>query len=681
MTSADTLPNHTCSSAIGLRRRCCRPAAAIILAVAISIAPIGIIDCASAQAPVDDWLAYVPGEARLYAELRDLAGTRAVLTKLGIWEVVRDLGDESRLPATRWPRRAGEVLGLSPENAINELIGRRTALIARDPFSWREGVVLAELPDDARAKSLLARWRARPEPPVGSVLCYSLPGNLRLAVRNTLFVIGTAADSDRLWHRTVRLLSGQEAGSALKGRSEFASLRADSTVDQTGIVYLAWDSPDRPGAPLNRLLIGFTLTEQALSCAVKGYVPYTPGGGDAGAWSADTLRAIPSNTLAAWARPVNFAGVARPSVSSPFDEPVSMASFWRLFLPTAAEINEVIAGMGPVVTILLSKIPAPDGSPLELPSLAAICPATDGASIVRHMDDLIGFVVQLAASLAGVTQIGPTADAIERRNIRGVEIRSVDLGTLLAKGTVCPWLGAMRLCWADAGGFLIVATSARQLEDVIASLEASKPVASGADRGTWPLRPPVEGVKVAEWMHIRGAAVSGMVDGWLAEIRRSRPELATDAWWRQWAARRLEQQNRLGLTISAAPGEPGRAVVVGVESGTPAQGHLESEDVIIGAQGKPLATTRPAQEIAERYRQRGAAREFLLTVERAGRRVEVRIPVPAVQAAPPGFNPILALERVSGLASRVRSLTLWRFAAREGRLDLRVELAWEYPAP
>ena len=85
-----------------------------------------------------DWSRITPGDVHFYAEMKDLAGVRTLFQSLGVWEVVRDLsGQEPRGATTQpWHRKAEEFLGMDADKAIDDIVGRRCALIATEPPEW-----------------------------------------------------------------------------------------------------------------------------------------------------------------------------------------------------------------------------------------------------------------------------------------------------------------------------------------------------------------------------------------------------------------------------------------------------------------------------------------------------------------------------------------------------------------
>ena len=111
-------------------------------------------------APVlSDWLNFVPGDARLYVELRDLAGMRKTFQRLGIWDALRRMEGDTSAPAQALPADPGTSSGFTSESAIKVSVHRlrkRFQRVLRDEIAH---TVSADSEIEDELKYLMAALR------------------------------------------------------------------------------------------------------------------------------------------------------------------------------------------------------------------------------------------------------------------------------------------------------------------------------------------------------------------------------------------------------------------------------------------------------------------------------------------------------------------------------------------
>jgi hypothetical protein len=241
-----------------------------------------------------------------------------------------------------------------------------------------------------------------------------------------------------------------------------------------------------------------------------------------------------------------------------------------------------------------------------------------------------------------------------------------------------PLLEHLELCWFLLDQRLVLSTSTAQSREIIraargkaTSLGASPALAAHlpTDVGPAPLN---------EWVFMRGAALSKVLSDWIAYLEKNRPEMLSPTWWQNWAAGRIEHYTRLGLVLVPDKTSPVRAVVQQIDADSPARNVLQTGDIVLAAAGRALTTTRPAREVAQRYRDRGQSRRFHVRVLRAGRIMDLQVPVqPASPIDLHDFDPILALRQVAALTRHVDTVTLRRQSAKPDRMDAHLIIRWE----
>lgn len=610
----------------------------------------------------EDWARLVPGEARFYAELSDLASVRERFRRLGIWKLVLDLSERDQPGATTrpWAQRAQESLGLGQDEVVNQLFARRMALMATDSSRWQQGVLLGQLADDADVPALLRQWSAQRSFEEGEVRCYRLRGGLRLALRGSTIALGPSEDVDGLWGRTVLLMAGRR-GPHLAARSEFASLRSRLSRPFAGLLYGLWAEDEPSVAGCNRLMVGFEVTAEGIASEWHGQLVRP------------TARTRPLDVME-WTLP-NEAALATWSFRHDWEASVAATSqpvtlFDRLASLVVTVLLEPGEGedrllnlVGPNYTIVLSSESADDGA-AELPVVSAVLDSRAPSEHVRQLDRLVSLFVMMFASFAE-SKDPIRAGAVQQTRHGEAEVHHVALGPILARRFETPSLERVQVAWAAVDQRLVLSTSVEGAGRLIDALRRGPEERNG------------DAPKLTERLEVRGAATARLIESWLRYVRAHRPEMAQPAWWKAWASGQFSRINQFGVALTNDPQLPGRAIVRDIQLTSPARPHLAYEDVIVSVNGAPLPARGAAQEVARRYQQRGAATVFELEVLRGNETKLLRIPV--APAEPPDlrdFDPILALDRLAMLLGRVDVLRYERVAGRPDRLDARLTVTW-----
>lgn len=655
----------------------CRDAIAALFLVWFCAAP------ASAQLdggpPPDepDWSKVVPGDVRFYLELHDLAGMRTQLRKLGIWRTVRELAEQD-VPQTTtkpWQQRTADLLGLTPDAAVNLVIGRRTALFSVDSARWQDGVLMAELGRASDLVPLLRRWRARAQPDEGAVRRWSLHGGILLAALDRTVVFGPAGDPDGLWGRTVLLLSGRR-GPTLAGRSEFAGLRARLSEDHQGMIYAVWPEGDPTAVGgCKRLLAGFTTTAGGLTCELRGH--RTTGQATRPLPPAHGLRTLPQDTLAVWQGSFDFAAVQRDLRSDWGRRIDPLAGLFLMAFTGHESSNALLTKLGPRCTVAVAKDPTVHATGFALPAVTVLIEAQDGKAHIERLDMMGDFLAGVFIALTTTPGQKRVPVEIIRKECEDVELHAVDMGPALAKRTGLDFLKGIQPGWALLDGDVVVSTSAAHLEEVIRA-RRGKARSLGDDPDLGDLLPPQDGdAPIASCWFFRGGNLAALFSNWLRFVQKEHPAAMKQQWWKDWATTRVKLQTRLGLGLARAADGARRAIVREVEPGSPAAGILLAGDVIVAAAGSALTTTQPAEEVARRYHKRGAARTFQLDVLRNGAPMTFQIPVsPEPTSDARDFHPIQSLRQLITLSRRVKTATIAQFATQPDRFDVRITIRW-----
>ncbi|MCB9855920.1 MAG: hypothetical protein H6818_09565 [Phycisphaerales bacterium] len=625
----------------------------------------------SANAPTIDFARIVPGDADFYVEVSNLSELRASFQSLGIWQALRETL-EGDVPSTQpWQNRSEQLLGMSSEELIVRVLGKRAALFAKRSDDWQNGVLIAEIESQLSLRVLLQDWRARPLADEGAVRRYLLRGNLLCAVLDRTILLGPPDDPDGLWGRSVLLMTGR--GPHLAGQSAFASLRSRLTSEPDAMVFARWPD-DYPYAFANceRLMLSMQFDGAKTSCSLYGR-RRTPKH-DEPRINSDILRRASGSAIALWAGALNEAS------TSPSDDtlaPTGPGEFlhqiiaklpaWRSTGPS------LLASIDPCVLLQLGSLKTDD---FHFPTLTLTMRSEEAASIVRQLDPVLVLFTQMIAIFA--TSTGGTTDMpdVEHIEAAGADLRRIDLGRVLARRSGLAFLRPMKLAWTADGKDVIIGTSA---ESVTESIQARH----NPGNSTSPIQAALRELhndneeSMAEFGYIRGESVSEMLNSWITFAEQRHPEVVDNGWWQVWIASKLAEESRLGVGMVDDETAPGRAIVKEISPTSPAALFLRENDVVVGIFGKPLDAKHAARSVADRYERRGDADVLSLDVIRDGNRIQLDIPVPK----PPkltslNIRPVTALRRLAGLLSGIESASYVRVSNDPSNLDVRVVVRW-----
>ncbi|HVP12711.1 MAG TPA: hypothetical protein VMV94_16155 [Phycisphaerae bacterium] len=653
---------------------------AIAMAVVLACALAAMAEpTPSPSDETSDWLKFVPGDAHFYVELRDLASIRRQFQRLGIWTTVRDLTERTGSGATTqpWQRTTEEYLHLSSETAIHFFLGRRTALIATESGQWQNGVILAELLKGSDLRPWLRRWRANSLTDEGPVHRYELPGGILLAVADRTLAFGPAGDPEGLWGRTVLLLAGRR-GPTLAGRSEFAALRSRLSASYPVVLYVVWPEHDPTAIQgCTRLLAGASVTESGITCELRGqraaHEEAEPP------LNVSVLRMLPASTVAVRAGSFDFDQLTDGAQGkvSPKDK-----TLLTLFLQGSFEdeksSDETIADLGPGCVVVLGQDRPKETPGFDMPAVTAICQTRGGAIYVQRLDRTIQFLARLLARLTLPPEKTTEPISVEVTECEGVPLHHLRIGPILSARAGLTFLDGVDVCWALLDERLVLSSSLAQAEEIVRAARGKATTLADSSDVKELLPAADESSQVVEWWFARGSVVADMVSTWLAYLERKQPEAMRPEWWQEWASERLVRRTPLGIGLATDPNDPHRAVVKEVAGRSLAMRFLKVGDIVVGAAGSPLTTSQPAQEVADRYADRGDARVFPMQIIRGGRTMALRIPVPPTQELDlQGFDPVRSLKQLMTLSSHARTATVWRYAIAPDRFDARIQIHWE----
>ncbi len=614
-----------------------------------------------------DWLKWAPGDTRLFLEFHNLAQVRAIFRTRGIWEAVQALSSTTATTQP-WQLHAERSLGMSPDQAIDELLGVRAALLAVDPAKWEVGVVIAELPPQGDVRTVLRRWRAREDKTDGPVKRYTLPGGLGLAVRGRVLLFGPTADPDGLWDRSAALMADR-AGPNLAGRSDVAALRADSPKEYSCLVYTAWTDntiADDPRA--SRLLCTASVTSEGIECELRGNV--RPGEGTPATWTPEELAKLPGDAAFIWARSHAPADFLR-WMAADEAQPVSLPSvLFQTFVPKKEDRKSLAKSLGPRVAWIADIKPGRNRGDAVIPAVSIICESRDAAGLTQRVDTAMELITAFLELLAG-TPSTQEAAPVKSENVGAQTLHWVDWGQPLEKRLGLGAMATVQPCWYATNGQWVMATT-RAL--ALRIFEARSETAVRA-RQKW-FESIATKSAITDFFRIDGQKMATLIQSWDGHLSRTHPEMLNPTYWKDWADRRLEDRRRLGVTLKKSADGTG-AEVVEVELGSPADGRLEPGDVITEAAGRSAATSRPARTVSEAYEQSRNSGAFQIVYMRRGEKRIAVIPLPAMPTFAEGFDPVAMLRRMASLAARIESVSIIGRMGPGPRVEARGQLRWK----
>jgi hypothetical protein len=286
--------------------------------------------------------------------------------------------------------------------------------------------------------------------------------------------------------------------------------------------------------------------------------------------------------------------------------------------------TDACLAVGPVFSIARS----PDAPPL--PAVALLVSTRDPAVSGRELRSIVEFCVGGYAVFA-MTQGLPVLPPPRDLSLGDVRASFLDLSPLL-KPSAREAIGQVHLCWAINDNVLIIASHLNWLREVLAACRKEGPdLARTLQLSGGKLTP-----GSANAIVVQSGPISDIGTLWLGYLRRTKPEVFDESWWRDRQPGGGDV--RLGITVTLdAPNR--RLRVEEVYEGQPSHGHLDVGDFIVGCGNVRFATNDLMSEIRAAIQQRPHARWMDLLIERGGVTRKVRLPLPFI-------DPVRILQRL-----------------------------------
>jgi len=654
---------------------------------------------------------YVPIETQLYFEVADVEALSQTQAGAAVGRVVgwlaREMGpasgrDDPRRqggervgtgPVEAWQRSLAEALGLKSVRTAELLLAGPLA-VAADDWQHLSSAILVARPHEAAALESILEPRRLPGPERAPVRRY------RLAHGHELTCDGQVVDAADLYARATRLLASGR-GLCLNDLAEFRERLAELPAGADGVFYFSThlrkriEAEPRPtswwsllGLPVRSLALALAFDDAGLSVEATGRLQALSGPVVAHDPPIDALLFLPDSTVAAWTYPIPyvrqfeaFKRTHRRGVARVYLEMLE----WQME-PNALR-DRLLAHLVGDTVIVVGQVairPSPDSDndeTLSIPTLALLVETDDPEAVRETMQVLARNIVRVTNLLPG-SEAGnrihtePVSDEVE------TAIFSIDLSPLTAGGPRAILRQALQLAWCVADGRLIVASHPESVRQIVLAQRGQVPLmpAEAIQQAMSRQRPPhrlPDMVLVAQ-----PRVASAMIDSWLGYIERHYPEMFEPTWWQRLRRRYRARQAQLGIR-PAAGATRGIVVVAETLPGWPADGRLRAGDQIVAVDGKPLDEDRALQSLRDRIALREREDRIVLSVVRAGREVQVTIPMPVSPAAAP-VQPLALLRQIAELARTfdVASYVTWQPSRGlvQTRLDLRLPQGKQSPA-
>lgn len=597
-----------------------------------------------------------PADVGLFVEARDAEDLLVPLTEPQLWTALAELvGQPARAEDARaWRDQIKHTIGIEPVNAIKMFFARRVAFVAESAGRAQDAVVLCRPAPQFKPEQWVLRiWEGQSEPGSANPTVYRLKSNIGFAEGPGFVMFGDLQPADGLFRRMTRFV-GQQNPPSLAGDPTFKDLLRRVPSDPDGVLFARLQRPGSTapasapaGSPLrgafvelpgplrgaSAVLIGLHRKNRLLQFTAVGNAPAaarpsiaaTAGGSAA---PAALLGRLPRRTLAAWEGWVDYPALLAGVSNLPPTNALRLAL--QLHQQTGA-IQRLTSAFGPRTAAAVGVVTSGEraaGAPPP-PAIALLISLRDEAAAESEMHDLMDDSARKIALLA--LAAGKPAVAQPRSfEIEDLTAWQLDLTGLLPEALATA-LGPLHVAWAVDGDVLIVASHQDWLRQILRA-RWGRGETLGALVALQP-RPPTSDCETL--IALESGPIADLGQLWLEYLEKAAPHLLDEQWWRRWQP---GGDVRLGIDVEAA-GDGRRLKVVEVRPGSPSDGLLELDDLVLGVSSQRFATTQPADEVRRGLETRPHARWIDLLIERDGALLVRRVPLPFV-------DPVQALRRL-----------------------------------
>ncbi|MBI4580978.1 MAG: PDZ domain-containing protein [Planctomycetes bacterium] len=639
---------------------------------------------------------HVPGDVRLYAEVRDPRGISRYGAGAGLAGGVlaglrpRAATTPAATAGPGWGLRQlfAQAVGLDDPGAIDLLFSGPLG-VAADGWSGLSDAVLVAWPNDPAALAGALAARLVPATVSGKVRRYALAHDHELACDGRSAVVGRPGKRTSLYARTLDLLE-RGGGASLADQPEFRERTASLAADSQLIVYVgkaagaaagqdpltAWWPEDWPW--LETVALGLALGGDGLTVKVSGRLDPDGPPLTRSEPPIQVLRRLPPSVIAAWTQAIDYVGTFR-RLRTQFSHDPEGFHFDALEAGLeSGTIEKRLLGhlVGDTVLLIDQVTVKPlaatdDAETLILPTAAVVVETDDPDAVAAALAPVMTNVVrlvngQLPAASAVALRSEPVAPG-------GPTMHSVAVGRVLGGNTKCDLLHALDLSAVVADRWLVVATDPRTLRQIVAARRgAAEPLPVG-DLDRIVEQVALRGGQPRRVLYAQPRSAGQMIDSWIRHISAHHPEMLQPQWWEKLLRRQRAMGKQLGIL-----GRPADGAVEVVDSlpGSAARGLLQTGDRILAVDGIKVDPAAPLKSLRENIAARKLPDRITLLVRRGDKPQEITLPLPgespdaAIRSPVELLGQFAALSRLFGSASYV----LWQ--PRPDVVDARIDLRY-----
>lgn len=654
---------------------------------------------AEAPAQATPLARYAPVETRLYLEVRDIhslleapggspaAGLLAALVRT---TTTAPAETQPARPAD-WRRVVADAVGLHDEDAIRLLFDGPLALAA-DGWSRLGDAALLALPrDPAALEAVLAGQRVE-ESASASIRRYALKGDHELACDGRVVVLGRTGSATGQYARTVALWSSEQPV-ALAELAVFQDRMAAIFPDSACVFYAGGGQRGGAVTPqtwwpenwphLSAIAAGVGVSPRGVMVEGSGVIVADADARQQVDLPLDVLSRLPASALIAWNHTIPYAQAFRRLNDGVFDGPIRFGiDLLQVGLPPGSVEQRLLGNLvGDTILVVAGAPLQPDGEregePLILPAFALAVETSDPQAV----EEVLHLVANNLVRLLNLPDEEADAYRMEGRPLgpEGGTVYSIGLGRLFGGLTSCPFLVNIELSWTLADRWLILATRADTVREIVAArrgLAPCRPVA-GVHRALRDVQ--VEGGAARILLTASPAELGGMIDSWLRYLAAHHPDVLQPDWWRLLRQRQRAEGVQLGIL-------PSRLTDNGIEvdqtlPGWPAHERLVSGDVILGIDGRPLDRDNLMQSLRRGMATRERADRISLRISRGGEEQDVEIPMPEPETPTDRLQPIELLRQLADILRPFASAGYAAWQPSPEVIHARLELQFTTTAP
>lgn len=598
-----------------------------------------------------------------------------------------------------WRTWFAESIGLQDERAAELLLEGRFA-IASDGWQALSSAIFVGRPARIEALETQLIQRLLPATAGQRVRRYELGRKHELACDGHVVIIGPHGQGDDLYGRTVRLLSSDH-GVALADLAEFQDRLAEVPADAQMVLYLGSNQRRSAGESLSGLdwllhvpmrpqsaVLSLVTTSEGMHMEASGRLARSVMKPRAGAPPpVEELLFLPVTTIAAWTQPIDYLGMFRrlrgndvTSLAHIFIELLE----WQL--PEGGLERHLFGHLVGDSVVMIGQVSLDEPRPGRHPG-PPVGPTLGLWVETDHAQELDLCLHKVAGNIARLINLqGEAGPPVELReeliDARGTVVRWIPVDRLIPAGKAREFFGYVEFSWAVVDGWLIAATHHETVRQAVLARSGAVPALS-----IEPVRQALNhedaspGLPTAVLVAQPDAAAM-LIDTWLGYIGTHHPEMLEPRWWRQLRRRYEASQVQLGI-VPMPTTMPGQVEVGQVLSDYPAEGRLESGDLIVAVDGSPLDAQQSMQALRNALTNRARDESLTLTILRPGHEGQMVVEIPMSTSAFPreSLQPLSLLRHVADLSRHFALATYTAWQPAPNMIRTRLDLRTAIPAP